>query len=70
MVGKEKATGTVRVCVDSRYFRPTEVDVLLGTLKKPSQSWVESHPAFQPRDGMVDADIQLFSGNVPLLSSP
>ena len=25
MVGKEKATGKVRVCVDSRYFRPTEV---------------------------------------------
>ena len=29
-VGRERATGTVRVRVDSRYFRPTEVDVLLG----------------------------------------
>ena len=33
-VGKEKATGNLRVCVDPRYFRPTEVDVLLGNPDK------------------------------------
>jgi GDP-D-mannose dehydratase len=33
-VGKEKANGKVRVMVDPRYFRPTEVDVLLGNPEK------------------------------------
>ncbi len=33
-MGKEKASGVVRVKVDPRYFRPTEVDVLLGNPEK------------------------------------
>jgi len=33
-VGKDKATGIVRVRVDPRYFRPTEVDILLGDSTK------------------------------------
>jgi len=34
--GIEKATGKVRVEVDARYFRPTEVDELLGDASKAS----------------------------------
>lgn len=73
MVGKEKATGTVRVCVDSRYFRPTEVDVLLGNPEKAKTKlgWNPTQTPFkQLVTEMVDADIALFSGNVPILSSP
>jgi len=33
-VGVEKATGKVRVRIDARYFRPTEVDTLLGDAGK------------------------------------
>jgi len=29
-IGFDKADGTVRVEIDSRYFRPTEVELLLG----------------------------------------
>ncbi|OAN55102.1 GDP-mannose 4,6-dehydratase [Magnetospirillum moscoviense] len=32
--GLEKATGTVRVRIDPRYFRPTEVDLLIGDATK------------------------------------
>ncbi|CAG8740964.1 10887_t:CDS:1, partial [Funneliformis mosseae] len=34
IVGKEKETGTIRVRVDPKYFRPTEVDLLLGSPAK------------------------------------
>ncbi len=33
-VGRDAKTGTVRVQVDPRYFRPTEVDLLLGDPRK------------------------------------
>ena len=42
-VGRERATGTVRVRVDSRYFRPTEVDVLLGDPAKAREKLGWSH---------------------------
>merc|ERR1712216_297154 len=73
MVGKEKANGKVRVCVDSRYFRPTEVDVLLGNPDKAKTKlgWNPTQTPFkQLVTEMVDADIKLYSGGVPLLASP
>jgi GDPmannose 4,6-dehydratase len=33
-VGKDKKTGNILICVDKRYFRPTEVDMLLGDASK------------------------------------
>lgn len=36
-VGIDKATGTVLVNIDQRYFRPTEVDLLLGDPSKASK---------------------------------
>ena len=34
IVGKEKDTGIIRIRVDPKYFRPTEVDLLLGNPTK------------------------------------
>lgn len=67
MVGKEKATGTVRVKVDPRYFRPTEVDVLLGNPDKARTvlGWSPTKTPFPSLvKEMVDADIEIMSGNV------
>jgi GDPmannose 4,6-dehydratase len=36
-VGKDRATGKVLVQIDARYFRPTEVDFLLGDASKARQ---------------------------------
>jgi GDPmannose 4,6-dehydratase len=33
-VGKDSKTGKVRVCVDPKYYRPTEVELLLGNPEK------------------------------------
>ncbi|CAG8794220.1 3186_t:CDS:2, partial [Dentiscutata erythropus] len=34
LIGREKGTGFIRVRVDAKYFRPTEVDLLLGNPSK------------------------------------
>jgi len=73
MVGKEKANGKVRVMVDPRYFRPTEVDVLLGNPEKARTKlgWNPTQTPFKNLvTEMVDADIALFSSSVPMLNSP
>jgi GDPmannose 4,6-dehydratase len=60
MVGKEKATGKVRIKVDPRYFRPTEVDVLLGdpTKAREKLGWNPCKTPFVDLvKEMVDADI-------------
>mmetsp|Transcript_4870 Transcript_4870/g.17675 ORF Transcript_4870/g.17675 Transcript_4870/m.17675 type:complete len:188 (+) Transcript_4870:887-1450(+) len=60
-VGIEKATGTVRVRVDSRYFRPTEVDVLLGNPEKARTKlkWNPTSTPFKKLvEEMVDSDIE------------
>ena len=33
-MGKEKASGIVRIKIDPKFYRPTEVDLLLGTSEK------------------------------------
>jgi len=59
-VGRDRATGTKRVVVNSRYFRPAEVDRLLSDSTK-----IRRELAWKPRVGfdelvkmMVDADIE------------
>ena len=45
-VGKDKATGTVRVRVSEKYFRPAEVEFLLGN---PAKAKVRHFPGrFSP----------------------
>ncbi len=41
-IGRDAATGTVRVEVDPRYFRPAEVDLLIGDARKAKEKlgWV------------------------------
>ena len=62
-VGREKATGTVRVCIDPRYFRPTEVDLLLGdpTKARTKLGWRHTTGFVDLVHEMIDADIRLLA---------
>lgn len=64
-VGKEKDTGIVRVRVNPRYFRPAEVDFLLGdaTKAKEKLGWVAKTSFQQLVQEMVDSDIALMKKN-------
>ncbi len=62
-VGRDRATGTKRVVVNSRYFRPAEVDRLLSDSTK-----IRRELGWKPRVGfeelvklMVDADLEAVS---------
>lgn len=59
--GLDAATGKVLVEVDPRYFRPTEVDLLLGDSTKARQQlgWAPRTSFHQLVDEMVDADMHL-----------
>ncbi|XP_026283475.1 GDP-mannose 4,6 dehydratase [Frankliniella occidentalis] len=60
-VGKEKATGIVRVRVDPKYFRPTEVDFLLGDASKAKKflGWKPKVTFQELVKDMMDADLEL-----------
>lgn len=60
-VGKEKDTGIVRVRVNPKYFRPSEVDFLLGDASKAKQKlgWKPKTSFHELVKEMVDADIEL-----------
>jgi GDPmannose 4,6-dehydratase len=55
-VGKEV------VAVDARYFRPTEVDLLIGDPSKAHKKlgWKPAYDLSMLVKEMVDADVQLF----------
>ncbi|VBB42021.1 GDP-D-mannose dehydratase, NAD(P)-binding [uncultured Desulfatiglans sp.] len=59
-VGIEKATGKVRVMIDVRYFRPTEVDTLLGNAAKAREElgWVPRMPFDELVKVMVREDLK------------
>ncbi|MGA0545061.1 GDP-mannose 4,6-dehydratase [Brevundimonas sp. VNH65] len=59
-VGKCSRTGAVRVAVDSRYFRPTEVDLLLGDATKARKDlgWTPKCGFDQLVAEMMDADLK------------
>ncbi|MGB0697270.1 MAG: GDP-mannose 4,6-dehydratase [Rhodospirillaceae bacterium] len=59
-IGLEQATGTVRVRVDPRYFRPAEVDLLLGNPAKAHAElgWHHEIGFAQLVTEMVDADLK------------
>ncbi len=59
--GYDRKTGELRIEVDPRYFRPTEVDILLGDPRKAHQKLGWTHRT-SPRDlarEMVQADLQV-----------
>lgn len=63
--------GDVLVEVDKRYFRPTEVDLLLGDPSKAKEKlgWVAKYTLDQLAKEMVEADIEHFRKDVLLNKS-
>ena len=59
--GIEGKTGKVRIEIDPRYFRPTEVDLLIGDPSKARQKlgWRHKVPFDSLISEMVDADLKL-----------
>uniref|UniRef100_A0A336K246 GDP-mannose 4,6-dehydratase n=2 Tax=Culicoides sonorensis TaxID=179676 RepID=A0A336K246_CULSO len=64
-VGVEKGTNIVRVRVNPKYFRPTEVDLLLGdaTKAKEQLKWQPKTTFLHLVDDMMKADIELMKKN-------
>ncbi len=58
-IGREASTGRVIVAVDPRYFRPTEVDLLLGdpTKARRELGWTTRVGFKELVEMMVDADV-------------
>ena len=63
--------GDVVVEIDSRYFRPTEVDLLQGDASKAKQKlgWSPKHSVHDLAKEMVEADIENFRKDVILKDS-
>lgn len=64
-VGIEKGTGIVRVKVNQKYFRPTEVDLLLGDATKAKQelNWSPKVSFVELVQDMMKSDIELMKKN-------
>jgi len=67
--GIDKSTGKVLVEIDPKYFRPTEVDLLIGDPTKAKQNlgWVPKHDLASLVKDMVQADVNLFKRDKYLL---
>lgn len=67
-VGRDAETGQVRVEVDARYFRPAEVDLLLGDPTKAHEKLGWKHQlSFEDLvNEMVDADLKALASFKPL----
>lgn len=63
-----EATGRTLVQIDPRYFRPTEVDILIGdpTKAKTKLGWTHDTTARQLAKEMVDADLKVMM-NSPIV---
>lgn len=61
--GVKKGTDEVIVRIDARYFRPTEVDLLLGTPEKAEKNlgWTRKVSFDELVQGMVEGDLQLLA---------
>jgi len=64
--------GKVRVAVDRRYFRPSEVDQLLGdaTKAKTVLGWKPKVSFDALINMMVEADLEVAASEVMLVHSP
>jgi len=67
--GFDKATGKVLVEIDPRYYRPTEVDLLMGdpTKAKEKLGWEPTYTLEALISEMVQADLALFKRDKYLL---
>ena len=61
--GYDSETGNLLVAVDKRYFRPTEVETLLGDPSKAKEKlgWVPEYDFNALVDDMMESDLKLFS---------
>ncbi|KAJ8303547.1 hypothetical protein KUTeg_019943 [Tegillarca granosa] len=64
-VGKDKATGKIRIRVNPKYYRPTEVEFLLGdcTKAKTELKWQPKYTFDTLVQEMVESDIALMKAN-------
>ncbi len=69
-VGRDAATGAVRVALDPRYLRPAEVDLLVGDATKAREvlGWTPTVSLEALCSEMVQADIALFERERYLLA--
>ena len=67
--GVDSKTGKTLVAVDPRYFRPTEVDLLVGDASKAKKTlgWTPTHTLEQLCAEMVASDVALFKRDKYLL---
>jgi GDPmannose 4,6-dehydratase len=67
--GINKADGSVIIEIDARYFRPTEVDLLLGDASKAKKKlgWVPKLSIEELVKEMVASDVKLFEKDKYLL---
>ena len=67
--GSRADTGAVVVRIDPRYFRPTEVELLVGDATKAKErlGWTPSHTLEQLCSEMVASDLALFKRDKYLL---
>jgi GDPmannose 4,6-dehydratase len=70
--GIDAATGKTLVAVDERYFRPTEVDTLLGDYSKAKKelNWSPRVKFDQLVDMMTDADLLAVQRGLPFTLDP
>lgn len=68
-IGKDKKTGKIIVEVDPKYFRPTEVEILVGdpSLAEKKLGWKRTYSFEDLIDEMVIADLDLFKRDQYLL---
>lgn len=64
-VGIEQDTGIVRVRINRKYFRPTEVDLLLGDASKAKRelNWTPKVTFMELVNDMMAADLELMKNN-------
>jgi GDPmannose 4,6-dehydratase len=67
--GINKASGKIIVEIDPKYFRPTEVDLLIGDASKAKKNlgWEPKHSLEQLVKEMVKSDVKLFERDKYLL---
>ncbi len=68
--GIDKKTGKVLIEVDPKYFRPTEVDLLIGdpSKAKAKLGWENKHSLEQLVEEMMAADVALFKKDKYLMA--
>ena len=69
--GMNKATGEIIVDVDPEYFRPTEVDLLIGDASKAKEKlgWEATRTVEELCSDMVKADLNRFQKDKDLIDA-